>query len=206
MDEAAPETVTATRRAPRASIAFFIAALAIPLIPGAGSTLCLDRAAARQGETWRLLTGHWTHGSADHLLWDALAFLVLSWACERREGALRLCAFLGTSALAISLAVLCGLPALDSYRGLSGIDSALFVWLAAGERTRAARTGEGAHSALWAGALAAFLAKAAREVLHGGTIFVDSEGAGLVPVPLAHLVGAALGAAATLLPPRSRGV
>ncbi len=206
MNEAAPVTIATTRRAPRASIALFLAALAIPLVPGAARALSLDRAAAGEGEAWRLLTGHWTHGSLDHLFWDALAFLALASVCELREGSLRLGLFLGTSSLAISLAVMHWLPALASYRGLSGIDSALFVWLATGELTRASRAGRGTHVTVWACALAAFLAKAAWEVLHGGTIFVDSASAGLLPVPFAHLVGAIVGAAAALLPPRDGGV
>jgi rhomboid family GlyGly-CTERM serine protease len=155
----------------------------LPALPAfaLGDRLELDRAAVARGEVWRLLTCHWTHWTPDHLLWDSLAFLVLAFLCEARVGRGRLLAAVAGSALAVSAAVWF-LPEIETYRGLSGIDSALFVLLAVSLMRERPLAGL---------ALAAFLGKSAWEVATGSTLFVDA--ASFVPVPLAHLVGGAWG-------------
>jgi rhomboid family GlyGly-CTERM serine protease len=140
----------------------------------------LDREAVAQGEVWRLVTGHWAHWTPDHLLWDSLAFLVLAVLCETRISRARLVATVLGSALAVSAAVWLALPEIERYRGLSGVDSALFVLLAASLR-----------SPLGGLALAAFLGKSAWEVWAGSTLFTAAGS--FVPVPLAHLIGGAFG-------------
>lgn len=140
----------------------------------------LDREAVARGEVWRLITGHWTHWTPDHLLWDSLAFLVLAVLCETRISRARLVAAVLGSALAVSAGVWFALPEIGRYRGLSGIDSALFVLLAASLR-----------SPLGGLALAAFLGKSAWEVWTGATLFTAAGS--FVPVPLAHLIGGACG-------------
>jgi rhomboid family GlyGly-CTERM serine protease len=156
------------------------------LVPGAEAWLEFDRTALAGGQLWRLLTGHWAHWSWEHLGWDVLAFAVLGGACERDSRG-RFLACLGGSALAVSLAVWWGLPGMARYRGLSGVDSALFVLLAVSLMQRA-----GASRRLMVGAwaLVGFLAKLAWEGATGGALFV---GDGVGPVPLAHLAGASVG-------------
>jgi rhomboid family GlyGly-CTERM serine protease len=160
--------------------------LFLPALPAfaLGGWLELDRAAVARGEVWRLLTGHWTHWTPDHLLWDSLAFLVLAALCEARISRKRLLAAVAGSALAVSASIWF-LPGIERYRGLSGIDSALFVLLAV-TLLRERR------SPLAGLALAAFLAKAAWEVSTGSTLFTETQGA-FVPVPLAHLIGGGWG-------------
>lgn len=147
---------------------------------GPAAWLELDREAVARGEVWRLLTGHWAHWTADHFLWDSLAFLILAVLCETRISRARLVATVLGSALAVSAGVWIALPEIDRYRGLSGIDSALFVLLAASLRTPLGRL-----------ALVAFLGKSAWEVWTGSTLFTAADG--FVPVPLAHLIGGAWG-------------
>lgn len=159
--------------------------LALPALPAfaLGSWLELDRAAVARGEAWRLLTGHWTHWTLEHLLWDSLAFLVLATLCETRIPRRLFLATVAGSALAVSAGVWF-LPEIERYRGLSGIDSALFVLLAASlvRETRSPLAGL---------ALAAFLGRSAWEVATGSPLFVEADG--FVPVPLAHLIGGAWG-------------
>ena len=99
--------------------------LCVPL----ATYLELDPDAVRRGEWWRLLSGHLTHFSTDHLLWCVLAFFGLGVAAER-FGRTRTLACIYASAIAISIATLYALPDLSAYRGLSGITSALFGLLA----------------------------------------------------------------------------
>ena len=52
-----------------ACLAFFM--------PGAASLLQYDRDCVEAGEIWRLITSHWTHWSAEHLVWDIVVFIAL---------------------------------------------------------------------------------------------------------------------------------
>jgi hypothetical protein len=99
------------------------------------------------------------------------------------------------SALLISLVLWFALPHMATYRGLSGIDSALFALLT----TRIA--GQSVADKNWLNLSVVsvvgigFAAKVGFEVLSGTTLFVDSAAAGLIPVPLAHVVGGLVGMA-----------
>lgn len=167
----------------RASLILFFPAL-LAQAPGVASWLELDRAAVARGEVWRLLTGHWAHWTPDHFLWDSLAFLALAVLCETRVPRGLLLGTVAGSALAVSAGVWLALPGIAAYRGLSGIDSALFVLLALSLSGK---------NPLARAALAAFLAKVVWEVSTGSTLFAEADG--FVPVPLAHLIGGAWGLA-----------
>jgi rhomboid family GlyGly-CTERM serine protease len=150
-----------------------------------------DRVAIAGGQWWRVFTCHFVHWSADHLLWDAVAFAILFAMCFGRD-ARRTIATMVASSLAIPLAIALFLPSMQFYRGLSGIDSALFglAWILILQRLPATnRWSRGATVLLGAG----FLVKLLIETLTGATVFVDSVTAQFVPVPLAHLVGFAIG-------------
>lgn len=174
------------------TLAIVAAAVLAGLFPGAAALLEYDRAAVAGGELWRLVTGHLTHLSREHLLWDVLTFAVLAAACERR-GRARLVATLALSALAIPAALFVLEPGLGVYRGLSGLDMALAGLLGATEARKGSR---------WAVVvLLALGAKLAYELATGGALFVALEGA--ETVPLAHAVGAGVGICVGLwrLPP-----
>lgn len=153
--------------------------------------LQFDRAALARGEFWRLLSGHLCHFGREHLSWDLAVFVGCGAMLEpgpRRS----LLALLGVAAIAVSAAVWGLQPHLVVYRGLSGVDSALFAALA----TRIGREGLLRRHLpsvfLAAAALIGFAAKSACELLAGETVFVVASH--FEPVPLAHLVGAATGA------------
>ncbi|HEX6885855.1 MAG TPA: rhombosortase [Planctomycetota bacterium] len=173
-------------------------ALLVPLATGLlqlgdGTTRRLELVRGRvlASEPWRLASAHFVHYSLQHWLVDALAFGALLLVCGLRAPA-RTLATLALSAPAISLAVLAWVPGLERYRGLSGLDSALFG-LALALELRARR----APLVLVAGAL--FAAKVAFELATGTALFVDGSGQGFTPVPLAHAVGALVGLACGLV-------
>jgi rhomboid family GlyGly-CTERM serine protease len=174
-------------RIPFLTLAIAALAVAVHLLPVAASALQFDRAAIVTGEWWRLFTAHVTHFEANHLAWDVAVLLVLGWLCERESRA-HVVAALGASAVAITSVVMLAQPQFQTYRGLSGLDCALFGllagWLLRNDEKPAQVTG--------AVALVGVLAKSALELSTGETVF--ATGHGYAPVPLAHLVGAAVGA------------
>lgn len=193
----------AAGRLPLVALLLSVVALAVH---GAGplpALLAVERAAVAAGQWWRLVTGHWTHWSFDHLVWDLLVFAVLGAWCER-QSRVRFVACLLGSALLISAAVWWLEPSLASYRGLSGLDSALFA-LVAVTRVRAAAA-ERAFGliGLAAGLLMLFAAKLAFELATGACLFVDTANSGFTPVPLAHAVGGGVGVVCGLVPERTR--
>jgi rhomboid family GlyGly-CTERM serine protease len=143
-------------------------------------------------EYWRLITGHLTHFNLEHFFLDALMFVILGGICERKcRGLFVWC--LIASMVAISTTIVWASPGTSRYRGLSGVDSAIFA-LAAGTllieaRRRRDRVATWGIVCVFAG----FIAKVGYEVVTDATLFVNSEAAGFVPIPLAHAVGAMVG-------------
>jgi len=181
------------------------AALLWAQLPDAIVWLELDRSAFLQAQLWRVWTGHLVHYDHAHLVWDLTVLLLLGSLLEcglsglAPVGRKKFGQVLAASGAAISVAVLIFQPQLTRYRGLSGIDSTLFTWLAASllqwawiERHRLLIILSGL-------ALLGFATKCIVETTTGKTIFVDSSDAGFVPVPLAHLVGAGVGLLAAAL-------
>lgn len=179
-------------RIPCASLFFVASAVVVSVWPGLGAHVQYDRAAIAAGELWRLVAGHWAHYSFDHFFWDVLAFAALGVACERRSRA----RFLGcviASALAISASVWLMLPDMQTYRGLSGIDSALFALLTVTMWNDGRQSRRRGPQAVAMTCLMAFLLKTAFELVTGRNVFVHTVEPGLVGVPLAHIVGAFCG-------------
>lgn len=181
------------------------AAIAIFAFSGVGELLQYDRLAIAAGQIWRPLTGHLAHWSLDHLFWDAAVFALLGGLCERRDLARFLVCVVGSAAL-ISASVWLAIPDMTYYRGLSGVDSALFAMLVVLLAKQAIEQVNGRLLAVTLLASGAFLVKLAIELRTGQAVFIDSAAAGIVPVPLAHAGGATWGAmvAATAMLPRVR--
>ncbi len=182
-------------RVPWASLLIAAGALLIHALPGLAGRLEYDRPAIAGGEPWRLVTGHLTHWSGEHLAWDLLVFLVAGALWEQRVGWRRLASGVLASSLAISFAVWVLGPGMVVYRGLSGVDNALLVALAAG--TFGAARASGRRALAWATAVAsgAILCKVGYELATGATVFVDPAAGAFEPVPLAHVVGGVCGLA-----------
>jgi rhomboid family GlyGly-CTERM serine protease len=143
-------------------------------------------------QPWRWFTAHFTHWSVSHLTWDLIVFLALGILCERRNRKGFLQCITG-AALTITATVAVWCPTISVYRGLSGLDSALFGWLLVDVASPAlARRNWTAvfPIAIMAGL---FVAKTAIECFTQGTIFVSAAST-FVPVPLAHVAGFVAGA------------
>ena len=166
-------------------------ALLLAASPSWSTALELNRSALAQGEFWRLVTGHLTHFTTDHLRWDLAVFVALGVLVELRNRRHFLVGVVGGSLL-ISLGVWWLQPQFACYRGLSGIDCILFGYLAV-DIIDLARA-EGRHwPALAAGlALVGLVGKIIFELSTGRTLFVENN-TGFAPVPLAHLIGAIVG-------------
>ncbi len=159
--------------------------------PGFTELLQFDRSAFGRGEVWRLVTGHFTHFGADHLRWDVIAFVAFGSLVEfRSRRAWIYCVVI--SAVVISFGVSWLQPQFTLYRGLSGIDSALFAFVATDLVREGRRSRDKLMIALGALALGGFLAKCVYELVIGQTFFVEANDA-FQPVPLAHLLGAVIG-------------
>jgi rhomboid family GlyGly-CTERM serine protease len=173
-------------RLPILSFALAALAAAIHTLPGASEALQFDRTAIANGEHWRWLTAHFAHFGANHLTWDVAALLALGWLCEgvsRLRTALALAFAAGT----ITPAVWLWQPEFATYRGLSGLDCALFGLFAATLGRRSERAAKLAGIL----ALVACGAKCVAELASGATVF--AAGTGYAPVPLAHTLGLACG-------------
>jgi rhomboid family GlyGly-CTERM serine protease len=155
-----------------------------------GDWLAYDRTAIQTGELWRLLTGHLTHYSADHFLWDVMMFAVLGVMIERRHRGGFVVSVLA-SATAISAVLWFGHPEVTAYRGLSGIDSALFTHAAIHVYAEGGRLRRPFVQFVSAGLLVGFIAKIFFEITSGHTLFVDSTD--FVSLAAVHAIGGLVG-------------
>lgn len=155
----------------------------------------LHRTAVGEGQVWRMLTGHFAHFGWNHLAWDAAVFVVLgAWLEMRSRVRFVTCLFM--SSLLVGLTFWLGRPDLTTYRGLSGIDSALFgavLVSVAVDAWRRRQHFRGMGVVLMA---STFFGKTLFEIHTGATLFTDHTAGGFVPVPMAHLVGFLSGVAA----------
>ncbi len=123
---------------------------------------------------------------------------MLAAACETLNRR-RIVTVIAGSALAISLAIFFLLPSLKQYRGLSGIDSALYAMLAIALLRQRPRTV--AKTTVIVIGIIGFVAKVCWEIQSGTLLFASADGA-LVPLPLAHVAGFLAGATAGRNAPR----
>lgn len=170
-----------------------LAGLAIAVVPAAGEWFQLDRAAVAVGEIWRLGTCHLSHWNAEHLEWDLLMFLVIGGACELRNPRQMRCCVAAAASVVSGLVWYC-FPGVQAYRGLSGIDTALFTLLATNLVFDARRDANRLLTLVAGGLLAGFAAKTAFEAAFGQTYFVDQHVAGFSPLVWDHIAAAVVGA------------
>lgn len=173
------------------------------LIPASAEWLGIALTNPQQIQWYQLFGCHLLHWSAEHLFWDLMMFGILGGCCERwwpKSGYLTLL----ISALLIPLVVRVGQPEISSYRGLSGIDTALFSLLATRRGIESLRQSEWMETILFATLLTSLVVKVAYEFLSGDLWFVSEVN--FVPLPLAHLVGGVVGTGVALLSCRLRTV
>jgi rhomboid family GlyGly-CTERM serine protease len=168
-------------------------AVVVHLSPTLASWLQYDRRLLADGQLWRLASCHFAHWNLDHLLWDTVVFAALGFVCERRSR-IPFVACMLAAVLLIPLALWLAAPSVVSYRGLSGIDTAMFALLA-GSILREKWT-EGSWGWFFgcAALFGSMAAKIAFECVSGRALFVDAAAAEFSLVPLSHIGGAAVGA------------
>lgn len=166
--------------------------IGIACVPAANEALQFDRAAIGGGEVWRLATCHLTHWNAEHIRWDLLMFLVLGAICETKyPGRMRLCLIVAVTC--VSAVVYFFFPSINAYRGLSGIDTALFTLLAVDLMHDAYRESNRAMLTAASALLAGFAIKTSFEVVAGHALFVDQHAAGFGLLIWDHIVAAIVG-------------
>ena len=171
-------------------------ALLLHFTPAIAGVLQLDFDAVASGELWRLWTGHLTHYDASHLFWDLLMFACLGIACEQR-GRRQYIIGLGVLAIGISTCVGLWCEQIQVYRGLSGIDTGLFVWLAGMQISAAYQRKDHESVAFWLLPVIGLIGKLAYESATHQTLFVDSSD--FVPLVQSHVAGAIIGLSFALL-------
>jgi hypothetical protein len=172
------------------TISIAILAMLAFLIPSSVIGLELDTTTNLLMQVPQILGCHLLHWSFEHLSWDLFMFVLVGLICERR-GKLAFASVLLMSAIAIPIFVDTWVPTVHCYRGLSGIDTALFGYAALLLIAESAREGNWPSVWMYGFLYAGMLGKIGYELLVGGTIFVSSES--FSPVPIAHIVGAVIG-------------
>lgn len=163
-----------------------------------------DRNGLINGELWRSITCQFTHWSADHLLWDVLVFVALGSLCERRNRRLFIQTVVAATIL-VPIGVHVACPEISTFRGLSGIDSALAGLLHASLFVAARRARSHAWQVVTIAGVAAFFAKCGWEQVTGLTLFASSGEEWRV-VPLSHAVGFCCGMVCGAWPRHGREV
>ena len=141
-------------------------------------------------ELWRVFTCHFTHYDLKHLFWDGVMFAALAAVLEPR-GRGRLIGCIALSAVAIPLAIAIWLPDIPTYRGLSGIDSALFTLVVGVLLKEAYRDQRRDRVILLSLLVLGFVGKVLYELITGQVLFANSSA--FTPVALSHVVGGAVG-------------
>ena len=188
---------TCTHRLPLLTLAVAATALLLHLSLPATAVLQYDRAAVAAGQWWRLASGHLVHWNASHLGWDVAVFALLGIACERQSRVAMMAAVVGTG-VALAVVLQFCTQQVELYRGLSGVDSALFMLLVVRVALQSLRRCERLTAAVALAVLTLFGLKLLIEVLTGQTLFARTDG-DFVPMPLAHAAGGIVGASTALL-------
>lgn len=171
------------------------AGFAVSTWPGAASALEFRRDLVLDGEVWRLFTGQLVHWTGRMALFDLGTVLLLGCWLEIRSRPVVM------AILVAAMAVIGGgtllLTGVATYRGASGLASALFVGASLALFRRAPNAGSRAAAALF---LLLFSGKTMWEVTTGQALAAGRLPAGVAVTPAVHLLGAAAGLLGWLMP------
>jgi rhomboid family GlyGly-CTERM serine protease len=150
-------------------------------------------------EPWRLLTGHFVHLNWTHALVNAGAWLLLAGLFAPQLGAKRQLLSVALGSAFVSLALAAFNPAIEWYRGASGVLHVLFFAGATTALAAALRSRSGPASLLPLALLVAGWTKVALEVPLDPAATPYAEWLAAATVPQAHLWGALAGSALGLV-------
>lgn len=114
------------RRIPVLTISLLTTLIALHLLVPDKTPLYFSAAAIFQGETWRIVSGHFMHADLQHLLWNCLGLAVLGTLLEYRSRTVLL-ATLGAGIVFVSALLLTPYAQLEYYCGLSGVLNTLLL-------------------------------------------------------------------------------
>ncbi len=175
---------------PRATVVITLATLLSSCFPQIASWFTADFERVGMSALPSMVTCHLAHWSTEHLFWDLLMFVGLGWHLEKNLTKPYYITLIASSLL-IPLGVQVMQPEITSYRGLSGIDTALFALLCTSKLASSYREGCQRSVALFLFLLLAMWGKLLFEFSTGGVMFVRNDN--FSPVPSAHLCGALIG-------------
>ncbi|MCC6406912.1 MAG: rhomboid family intramembrane serine protease [Planctomycetes bacterium] len=178
---------------PWCTLALVAAACVASFVDGAAARCLLTREAVREGELWRLASGHLVHTGRAFAALDLGVLLALGSWLECRSRALLIASSVAGGAFA-TLAVWFLRPDVASYQGASALSSAAFAALALDVVLEPGARG---RRVLALAALATFAVKTWIE--RDGTAVVASLDGELRVVAEAHAAGAAGGVLAVAL-------
>jgi rhomboid family GlyGly-CTERM serine protease len=176
------------RRWPVVSPLLAGAAVGCYFIPGLAAWLQHDREALLGGQLWRLVTCHWMHWTPAHLWWEAIAFVILGVWCEHLSRR-RWMVLLIAASLLVPLIMWLVLRGVETYRGLSGLNAALFGLLTVMLIRRNMRLQQRHVASVIGVALLVLTIKTLWDLITQ----IGDPIASMAPVPLAHLVGGVIG-------------
>jgi len=140
-------------------------------------------------EWWRLITAHYTHWNVEHLIYDTGMFILFGFLTLKiNEKIFYIILFLVP--LFASLIILIFKPYMMCYRGISGIDTALFTFTVLFFALKSLKNNEYKTFLFCFLAISALTLKTFYESLTGSAFFVSS---GFTLEPFTHLTGIVVG-------------
>ena len=169
---------------PPLTLLLVVGSFLVFLFPAVASYLIYDREQLFAGEWWRLVTGILVHFSWTHLTYNAVILLVAGWLLEGKNKARFLILILATGLMSSMYFVLF-LPDMNRYGGLSGIASAVVVYLCLLKIRERLPT-----RWIWVVILILFASKVFYESVMQQAFFVSYSSLMINVVPSTHIIGA----------------
>ena len=177
------ETKSIISRVPIFTICVIALCIISSKIGGLAALFIYDAEAIFRGEIWRLITSHFVHFGAMHLIYNTLAFGITGWIIEYKGYRYfkLLCLLM---ALSISISLIVFKPEMMYFGGLSGVacGSIMYCSLLCFQELSPWR----AVSIL---AIIFLFVKISLEIYINGSILQYMGTRSFVPVPLSHIVG-----------------
>lgn len=118
-------------RIPILTVALLVALAGLYWLVPEQSLLYFSATDIARGETWRIVSGHFMHADAKHLMWNCVGLAVLGTLIEQHSRRILLAALV-TGVIAVSVLLLSPFSQLQFYCGLSGVLNTLLLvalWL-----------------------------------------------------------------------------
>jgi len=119
------------RHTPILTLSLLLTVIGLYFLAPDHALLYFNAANIAQGETWRIVSGHFIHSDPEHLFWNGLGLAVLGSLIERHSPTLWWAA-LCTGVTSVSILLMTPFAQLDNYCGLSGTLNTLLlvaIWI-----------------------------------------------------------------------------